>query len=130
MITVGTQNTQYIIHRRNALIIMVIFVAIITSGCAGTGDWNYQVTEGYYLLRNNSRQICLGYEGSIDGCFSYVIPCYFVTDFCYNSQYIGVSGISTAESFATEEELEREEREYYLVEVATHTVYGPYDKEA
>jgi hypothetical protein len=55
-----------------------------------------------------------------------VIENFFVTDFCSNQGFIGVKGIPTADIWATDEELQSQDRVYYLVEVTSGQVHGPY----
>ena len=99
------------------------------SGCAGIADWDYQLVGGYIIRRLNSYEIVLcDTENHPETSSSNVLPCYFVTDFCFNEQYIGVQGIPTAGHIASEAELESEQRWFYLVEVSTDVVFGPYDE--
>lgn len=132
MITHGKQRTR-IARRGNVLVKMIgiiLLVMITTSGCPGAADWEYQLTDGYKIVRASSYDIILCDDNRHPGAgSSIVLPNYCVTDFCFNEQYIGVQGIPTAGYGASEMERESDQRWFYLVEVSTDTVYGPYDED-
>ena len=131
VITHGKQRT-HITRRGNVLakfIGVILLIGVFTSGCAGIADWEYQLTDGYAIHRVNSYSIILCDENHSETTSSIVLPCYFVTGFCFNEQYIGVQGIPTAGYIASEAELESEQRWFYLVEVSTDVIFGPYDED-
>ena len=109
------------------IVCALVFVAIVVSGCSiGRGDWQYELTGGYAINRLNAHGIALIHYEKEDTTGVYVIPNFYVTDFCMNQEYIGVKGIPTADMWATDEEMQSNNRVLYLVDVASGVVYGPY----
>lgn len=125
MITTGVRLIPINVSGGSAVrfVIVVIVLASMLLGCsAGRGDWDYELTGGYSIARMNGHCILL-----IRPSGSAVFSKLYITDFCMNDQYIGVCGISFLGQAATDEELEGDERKYYLVEVSSGTIYGSYD---
>ena len=108
-----------------AYVMIVAMLLLLISGC-GLGDWRFDLYHGYAITRINSRSINLIYYETPDGPGSFVIERFFVTDFCMNQRLIAVKGIPTEDVFASEKELARKERWFYLVDTECAAVYGPY----
>lgn len=111
----------------SSLAIILLILTMIVYGCsAGRGDWEYALTGGYAINRINAHGIALvRYEDSTESGVV-VIPNFFVTNFCMNQNYIGIKGIQTAGMWATDEEIQSQNRELYLVNIPSGDIYGPY----
>ena len=116
-------------RKQYCLLIFVLVLAVtVLSGCLkGRGDWSYELTGGYAIDRVNAHGIALVHRQEGDTSGAYVIENFFVTDFCSNQGFIGLKGFATADIFATDAEMKSAGRIFYLVEVASGTVHGPYD---
>lgn len=116
----------------SGIISAILAITLICSGCAkGRGDWSYELTGGYWINRLSGQKIILEYRESSEASGGTpVIRAFFVTDFCFNQQYIAVKGIPMkGTELLTEQDFEREDRFYYLVETSSHSVFGPYNEE-
>lgn len=116
--------------KNQACLLICIFVltVVLLSGCLPErGDWTYELVGGFAIDRINAHGISLVHreEGETSG--AYVIESFFITDFCSNQGFIGVKGFSTAGTFATDEEMQSADQVYYLVEVGSGAVHGPYE---
>lgn len=110
--------------KRTAALLLMMALAFTLWGCQG--DWRYDLVDGYAITRVNSRHICLLHYETEDGSGRYVIEKFFVTDFCRSQNFIGLQGIPTADIFATEEELTKTERCFYIVDINGEIIHGPY----
>ena len=111
------------------LVLMLSLVVLIASGCLlERGDWQYELKDGYTIIRVNAHGIELArYNPDWDG-YENILNHYYITDFCMNEAYIGVRGIPTADIWATDEELQSSNRVYYLVDISNGNCYGPDSK--
>ena len=109
---------------------MLVFVCnFLITGCGSVrGDWEINLTKNYYITRTNSRSIYLTHkESETDIGSSFVIERnYFVQAFCYNDRFIGLKGIHTELTAATDVEIESNDTSYYLIDTSDSKVYGPY----
>lgn len=93
-------------------------------------DWSIPLNEQYAIVHINGHEIVLIYKhdpNSTSGKF--VISNYFIKEYCTNEQFIGLKGIPTENSAATDEELQNGETVFYIVEFESGTVYGPFPEE-
>ena len=129
MIISGQRYTPIILvgKKYNSLVLALLVVIFVISGCAaGRGDWEYDLLGEYSIDRLNAHGIALIINEGPEESGSYVIPNYYVTDFCVNERFIGVKGVRTASTWATDEELRNKDRVFYLVDAICNEVYGPY----
>ncbi|MBE6738560.1 MAG: hypothetical protein E7566_07950 [Ruminococcaceae bacterium] len=106
------------------LCIFCIFALLFSNGC-GLSDWGYDMQNGYAIWRINSRQIeC----GKIDGPNSIdpVVEDYVVR-FSYNSEYIFLQCVEV-DVKNVDEEINKDNPMYYLIDVKTDEVKGPLTK--
>ena len=111
---------------KRKMIAFLLLIAFSFAVCGCQGDWRYDLMGGYAITRIDSKCISLVHYEEADGPGSYVSENFFVTDFCRNQRFIGVQGIPTADTFATDEELAQTERCFYLVDTMDGKIYGPY----
>lgn len=106
---------------------ILLILVIIASGCsAGRGDWEYELTGGYAINRMNAHGIALVRYTDSTETGVVVIPNFYVTEFCMNQNYIGVRGIQTTGMWATDKELQSQNRVLYLVDIRNGDIYGPH----
>ena len=110
------------------LILLVLSVFLVSAvGCAGLGDYQIPLHSGYRICRINGSTIELYYE-SPDGVGShYVTDEYFITGYWVNEDFIVLEGFSKDIWYNQEETLPQEYWTYYIVEVATSNLSGPFE---
>lgn len=95
---------------------------------AGRGDWEYELTGGYKLIRLNASEIILGRNRPDSSSSKGVITEYYITDYCMNQRFIGIQGIRHKGLPSSYRGVEMGERGYFLINVSNGDVYGPYSK--
>ena len=105
---------------------MILLVVFTMTGC-GLSDWTYELNGGYEIWRLNSRDIQLVYRERGENFAEILINNYFVTDFSVNEGFIGVKGIPYADEVASEEDLASDTRVFYLLDVTSGELYGPFE---
>lgn len=106
---------------------LAVLLLITLASCAGAGDWTYEDLPGDYLLiRANSRNIALLKRSGQGGTGTTIIPAY-VSEISYTEQYIFVKHAAVPEEMDIP--IDITEVDYYLIEVGTDTLCGPYDRD-
>lgn len=128
---------QMLRNRKCAIrtLIIIVVASAILAGCAGLGDWETPLRNDYMITRVNGHCITLTRPmESSNYASETVIPKFFISSFCYNDRYIGLLGVPTEDTFATDDELNQawygECTTYYLVDTVTDTVWGPFQTES
>ena len=113
---------------------VLLCLLLCLNGCSsefwvgeGRGDWKVEILPEYYIFRVNSHAIYLCHKGSEDVSYSCVIDKYFVTAYQTHTSIICLEGITTADDFASDEELKSRIVCYYLVNTSNEEVNGPFD---
>lgn len=93
-------------------------------------DWSIPLNDHYTIVHINGHEIVLIYKHDPESASGkFVISNYFIKEYCTNEQFIGLKGIPTENSAATDEELQNGETVFYIVEFESGTVYGPFAEE-
>lgn len=116
-------------------VIVIIALSLLLGGCSakwwvgdGRGDWTLDVCSGYYISKINSREILFVHKAKPDDSGSkIIIPNYFVTAFQTQEPYIFLEGIQTEKITISDDELDRREIKYYIVNSIDGTVIGPFE---
>ena len=122
-------------YRTSIICIIILSILIAFCGCGSEGDWMLVLNNGYIIFRANSHTIHLAKKSEWEDSHFYptVLPKYFVSYFCFNDRFVGVRGISTEDTIASDLEIKRsrqeEYAEYYLVDAETGEIWGPYQNE-
>ena len=117
-------------RKLNNLLCVIIIIMAVISGCsAGRGDWKYQLSDSYALIRFNAHGIQLVYQEAGTTSGEIALDRFFVTDFFVNQDCIGIKGVETAGTWATDEERNSDERVFYLVDLANDKIIGPLSDE-
>lgn len=111
-------------RKLNDLLCIILIVAVLSGCSVGRGDWKYSLSDSYALVRFNAHGIQLvRQEGDI------VLPRFFVTDFFVNEDCIGIKGVETIGTWATDEEIGSDKRVFYLIDLAIDKIIGPLSNE-
>ena len=107
-------------------------VWLILSSCDfnPTGDWIYNVSDDYAILRINGSTIQLGKQNP-----NYRVEVYstvvenYITCFCYNENFVAVRRLNVPGNIMKDEilEMDFEQAAYYLVDMTTDEIYGPFE---
>lgn len=113
--------------------LFVLIFAIFVSLCScGMSDWQYDLPNGYYVVRTNYSRIFINYKNLKGLSEPATPPEKYVSYFAYNDAYI------TAQTVVLPEEIEPSEIEnfikhakvsYYIVNSETREVYEELTKE-
>ena len=109
--------------------VWICLLVLTLTGCPGLSDWEYNDLPGNYsIIKVNSQDIQFGkrYAGS----YSMLIDRY-VVKFCNDSQYVGLQRIPINTPYDERfdiAELQDVKPEYYLIDSATDTIYGPWSE--
>ncbi len=119
---------MFIQQNRNkaAVLLLVLLVVFSFSSCAGLGDWRYYLPNGYAIIRVSAESVCLGKVENENAASLVIGP--HIKEFCYNDSYVGVKKIAVdprSSHAETETELSKE-LEYYLLNLESGEVYGPF----
>ena len=88
------------------------------TACGGTGDWTYELPNGYELWRINSSEILIKYTKSETEGKS--IPS-FVKEFAYDERYVFSRNVEDINNNNVLDEI------YYALDTLEKKVYGPFD---
>ena len=134
------QHTR--IQQNGLMFVKIFLVLLITvsmlSGCSdywfvgdGRGDWIIDIYAGYAIDKVNSDSIYLVHRKKNENVGvtvnEIVIEKYFVTGYQVHPPYIFVEGIHTQSiGGISDDEWERRELNYYLIDTATDEISGPF----
>ena len=129
MILNGTRITH--IQRSGAILtkigITLVCLLFLVSCSAGRGDYYIELQAGYAIDHVNSRKIDITHKEDGEVGRSVVIENYYITSYCLTDIYIALEGIPTAGWAASEDELESEQRNYYLIDTLSGDLSGPFE---
>ena len=119
--------------KRTAICFLLVFLLLLPlSSCiriGGAGDWTFDLPGGYTVMRFNN--LCI--EVIKDGA---TVVGEYIEAFCFGETYVGVKRIPFDFESGRHEDIDHvptaypdTEREYYLLDTASGTVYGPYTSE-
>lgn len=118
--------------RTAAILLTALLFLLSLSSCiriGGAGDWTYDLPGGYSVVRVNSLCIELIKDRTI------VIEGY-IEAFCFGKTHVGVKRIPFDYLAQRHEDIDHvptaypdTEREYYLLDTASGSLYGPYTAE-
>lgn len=117
------------------LIATSLILVLFLSACSadwwvgdGRGDWTLDLCKGYAISKINSDRILFVHKKNpSDSGGAIVIDNYFVMAYQMYEPYICLEGIRTQKLSASEEELNRMELIYYLVDTTNGEVAGPFE---
>ena len=109
--------------KRIVILAVALILAASLCACAGAGDWEIPLTEGYEIVRLNGCQISLVRDGK------FIIDNFYVTSFQIHEPFVCVKGIKTLNQSATEEEIRARDTVCYLLNTKTEELEGPYENE-
>ena len=144
------------ILKKNARIVLVVclllcFSCLIMTSCAplirplidsfdysdlfgnwnSQGDWTYDLVGGYLIVRTNSVTISLGKYENVDlSTYKPAVDSY-ITCFAYNDNFIVIRKLDVPDEYDQEDilKMDFEQAKYFIVDVNTDDIYGPYDSE-
>ena len=125
-----------ILKRNKVKLIAIALVASLCLGsCAGRGDWDHDLINGYRLIRSSAHtiQLCCDSEHSVHWNNStIVLSRFYVKMIAISDPFVELQGIPTQGYSASDEELNisKMNYEYYLLDSYHHLIYGPYAEEA
>lgn len=95
------------------------------------GDWTYDLVGDYSIWRINSVTISLDKVNPNTGSAHVVIDTY-VTCFAYNDHFIAVRKLDVPHGYSQEDilKMDIDKAPYYIVEVSTDKIYGPFSSES
>lgn len=94
---------------------IIVLIALLTS-CAGTGDWSFELSNGYEVWHINSDEILVVYTGEDQNAAE--IPG-FVKEFAYNDRYVFTRNVKDIKQNNILDEV------YYILDMQEKTLYGP-----
>ena len=120
-------NTKQSENRNRLGVLVMLFLLVSMTACAGQGDWtiNDLPGEDYAIMRLNGQDI------SFVKSERTVIERYIVA-FCYDARYIGLQRIPIDSAYNEPfdvRDLDDSTWEYYLVDTQTNVIYGPCTQE-
>ena len=118
---------------KKVLIVFLTLVLLVSlSSCiriGGAGDWTFDLPGGYTVIRANN--LCI--EVIKDRA---TVVGEYIEAFCFGETYVGVKRIPFDFESGRHEDIEHvptaypdTEREYYLLNTASGSLYGPYTAE-
>lgn len=112
----------------------ILICTLLLSSCSAwleNEDWeNYGIVlvEKYYITAPERDRVKFSKENdNISGVYQYLIPNCHVEAYYIHENYICISGIHTEAIQASDEELENGKIEYYLFNIETESLEGPYE---
>ena len=119
--------------KRTAICFLLVFLLLLPlSSCiriGGAGDWTFDLPGEYTVMRFNNLCIKVIQDGS-------TVVGEYIEAFCFGETYVGVKRIPFDFESGRHEDIDHvptaypdTEREYYLLDTASGTVYGPYTAE-
>ncbi len=118
-----------------ALLIISLVLMLTLSSCTsywfvgdGKGDWSFELIDGYYITKVNSREILITYKENIDQVGStIVLPKYFVIAYQITESYILLDGIKTEGNAISDLEFKDMLSCYYIISTKNHEILGPFN---
>ena len=131
----GHRLAMYLIGKTYRIILFVLAMSILLAGCIGRGDWDYDLVNGYKLIRSSAHTLRLCCDENLRDQWdnnTIVLKQYYVTMVTISDPFVGLQGIPTQDRSASDEELNTpaENYQYYLLDSVNHLLYGPCSKEA
>lgn len=125
------QNGRMFLKLTAVALIVILFLSACSSDWwvgDGRGDWTLDLCKGYAICKINSREIVLVYreDPNFPGG-EFALPNFFVVAYQMYEPYICLEGIRTQKLSASEDELNRMELSYFLVDTTNAEVAGPFE---
>ncbi|MBQ7788039.1 MAG: DUF3997 domain-containing protein [Clostridia bacterium] len=97
--------------------------------CAGLGDWEYELPNGYSIIRLNASTIIIGSD--YKGYESSIIFERYITSFAYNEQYVCARRLDVPENYFFDDimNMDFEEAEYLIIDTISHEIHSSLSKE-
>jgi hypothetical protein len=119
--------------KRTAICFLLVFLLLLPlSSCiriGGAGDWTFDLPGGYTVVRVNNLCIKVIKDRA-------TVVGEYIEAFCFGETYVGVKRIPFDFESGRHEDIDHvptaypdTEREYYLLDTASGTLYGPYTAE-
>ena len=118
--------------RTAAILLTALLLLLSLSSCiriGGAGDWTFDLPGGYTVMRFNNLCIKVIKDRA-------TVVGEYIEAFCFGETYVGVKRIPFDFESGRHEDIDHvptaypdTEREYYLLDTASGTVYGPYTAE-
>ena len=117
------------------LILLILVASLFLSSCTGRGDWDYDLINGYRLVRSSAHTIQLCCDSKLSthwGNSTIVLNCFYIKMITISEPFVGLQGITTRDYSASDEELSisKENYTFYLLDSSLHLLYGPYSKDS
>jgi len=115
------------------LLFVVTLSMLLFAGCLERNDLYYALPNGYAVARNNGNSIDIIYNENWSDQIGeewsgiIVVDNYYIRAFCHDDVFIGLEGVHTEKSYATDEEKENGPSSYYLIDSITGTCFGPFE---
>ncbi len=105
--------------------IFIVLSSFSAVSCAGSSDWSYELSNGYYVSRGNSADISILRKREEFSELSYeVVIDTYVICFCYNDVYVCARRLDVPQYDDFDPlELNVEESDYNIVNTETREVY-------
>ncbi len=104
--------------KKSILLLVSTILLLVLTACSGTGDWIYELPNGYELWRINSNEILIKYaQSEVDG---EGIPS-FVKEFSYDERYVFTRNVDDISSNDIFDEI------YYVLDTQEKKVHGPFE---
>lgn len=97
--------------------ILLSFVFVLLTSCAGVSDWAYELPNGFEMWRINSNEVIVKYAK--DSTKDIGIPS-FIKEFSYDERYVFTRNISSINNNNIFDE------EYYILDTEEQSLYGPF----
>ena len=119
--------------KRTAICFLLVFLLLLPlSSCiriGGAGDWTFDLPGEYTVMRFNNLCIKVIKDGA-------TVVGEYIEAFCFGETYVGVKRIPFDFESGRHEDIDHvptvypdTEREYYLLDTASGSLYGPYTSE-
>lgn len=104
------------------ILLLLMFCTVFLCGCPIVTEWDYALGNDYLISYWNSNKIiCV--KQTDENSYSRIVDDY-VAKFCYNSEFVCLECIKAPEDIS--EELDFSNPEFYIANMKTDQVFGPY----